>query len=226
VPQARGSVLVVVDEPTTVQIISSHLDQAGYATSSSADGHEAVAVINAEKPDLVILDVVLPGLDGLQVMDRIRRREHTAVILVGGESADPVIGLRLGADDHLSKPIVPAELVARVQAVLRRRDHQPLQSVIAAHGLDIDTRARRVTVRSEPVHLTPMEFDLLAFLARHPHRVFSRAELLELVWGWRPYIESSTVAVHVRRLRTKVEADPSRPTRLKTVWGAGYRFDP
>lgn len=224
--QALQKVLVVDDEPTTVQILSSHLDRAGYATSSSADGHEAVALINAEKPNLVILDIVLPGLDGLQVMDRIRRREHTAVILVSGEPGDPVIGLRLGADDYLSKPFTPAELVARVQAVLRRYDRQPLEPAIAADGLAIDMLGRRVTVRGDEVHLTPLEFDLLAFLARHPGQVFSQAELVERVWPYVFYTESSTVPVHVRRLRTKVEEDPSRPSKLKTVWGAGYRFDP
>lgn len=225
-PRATRSVLVVDGEPTTVQIVSSYLEREGYTTSSSADGHEAVALINAERPDLVILDIVLPGLDGLQVMDQIRRREHTAVILVSGNSADPAIGLRLGADDYLAKPFEPAELVARVQAVLRRCDHQPLEPAIALGDLEIDPLARRVTVRGQEVHFTPMEFELLTFLTRHPRQVFSPVELLEVVWPYSFYTHSSTVPVHVRRLRTKIEEDPSRPSKLKTVWGAGYRFDP
>lgn len=224
-PRALGSILVVDSDSATVDIVLRDLDRAGYAVSSSDDGNKAVALINAEEPDLVILDVVLPGLDGLEVMRRIRQREHTAVILVAEQSADPVIGLRLGADDYLHKPFVPAELVTRVQAVLRRCDQQR-ESPIAVDGLEIDPLTRRVAVRGEEVHFTPMEFDLLTFFARHPRRVFSGAELLELVWPHGFYAASSTLPVHVRRLRTKIEEDPSRPSKLKTVWGVGYRFDP
>lgn len=222
------SVLVVDDQPTIVEVVCSHLDRAGYGISSAADGHEAIARVAAEDPDLVILDAMLPGLDGLQVLRRIRERERTPVILLStkGETNDRVAGLRLGADDYVAKPFVPAELVARVGAVLRRVDNRPLAAPIEYAGIAIDPVRRRVTVRGQEVHLTRREFDLLAFLVIHPGQAFSQTQLLETVWPHAFYTASSTVHVHMRRLRMKIEEDPARPIRLKTMWGFGYRFDP
>jgi DNA-binding response OmpR family regulator len=174
---------------------------------------------------------MLPGLDGLEVMRRLRDQgsDRIAVILLTakGEEADRVIGLRLGADDYVVKPFSPAELVARVDAVLRRVDPQPTQAQpIELTGLTIDPAARRVFVRGREVQLTQREFDVLHFLARHPGQAFSRNQLMDAVWQYSFYTDTSTVTVHVRRLRSKIEADPARPQHLQTVWGVGYRFQP
>ena len=222
------SVLVVDNEAATVEVVCSYLDTAGYGISSATDGHEAIARVAAEDPDLVILDATLPGLDGLQVLRRIRQRQPTPVILLSAkrEPNDRVAGLRLGADDYVAKPFVPAELVARVEAVLRRVDDRRPAAPIECAGIAIDPVQRRVTVRGQDVHLTRREFDLLAFLVFHPGQAFSQTQLLETVWPHAFYTASSTVQVHVRRLRMKIEEDPARPIRLKTMWGFGYRFDP
>jgi two-component system response regulator ResD len=225
----RASVLVVDDEPTIAEIVARYLDRAGYRTRVAGDGREAIELAEIERPDLVVLDLMLPRMDGLEVMRRLRERDRDriAVILLTakGDESDRVIGLRLGADDYVVKPFSPVELTARVGAVLRRIDTSPEQEEpIELEGLVIDPAARRVYVRGEETQLTQREFDLLLFLARHPGQVFSRDQLMEAVWQYSFYTDSSTVTVHIRRLRAKLESDPAQPRRLQTVWGVGYRF--
>jgi DNA-binding response OmpR family regulator len=227
----RGSVLVVDDEPTIAEVVARYLERAGYRTRVAADGLEAIESAARDRPDLVVLDLMLPRIDGLEVMRRLREqgRDRIAVILLTakGEESDRVIGLRLGADDYVVKPFSPAELVARVDAVLRRIDTSPEhESPIELEGLTIDPSARRVYVRGEEAQLTQREFDLLLFLARHPGQVFSRNQLMDAVWQYSFYTDTSTVTVHIRRLRAKIEPDPAEPRHLQTVWGVGYRFQP
>jgi DNA-binding response OmpR family regulator len=228
---ARGSVLVVDDEPTIAEVVARYLERAGYRTRIAGDGRQAIEVAADQRPDLVVLDLMLPGLDGLEVMRRLREQgsDRIAVILLTakGEEADRVIGLRLGADDYVVKPFSPAELVARVDAVLRRVDPMPTHArPLELTGLTIDPAARRVFVRGQEAQLTQREFDVLHFLARHPGQAFSRNQLMDAVWQYSFYTDTSTVTVHVRRLRSKIEADPARPHHLQTVWGVGYRFQP
>jgi two-component system, OmpR family, response regulator ResD len=225
----RGSILVVDDEPTITDVVSRYLQRAGYATQVAADGPNALRIAGERPPDLVVLDVMLPGMDGLEVMRQLREREGVSVILLTakGEHADRIIGLRLGADDYVAKPFSPAELVARVDAVLRRvRDSPKLEEPIAFDDLELDPAARRVTVRGEEVQLTVREYDLLLHFMRHPGQVFSRDQLMDTVWQYSFYTDTSTVTVHARRLRAKIEEDPSSPRWLQTVWGVGYRFQP
>lgn len=227
----RASVLVVDDEPTIAEIVARYLDRAGYRTRVARDGREAIELAESERPDLVVLDLMLPRMDGLEVMRRLRERDRDriAVILLTakGVESDRVIGLRLGADDYVVKPFSPVELTARVGAVLRRVDTSPEhERPIEFPGLTIDPAARRVYVQGEEIQLTQREFDLVLFLARHPGQVFSRDQLMEAVWQYSFYTDSSTVTVHMRRLRAKLEADPGQPRRLQTVWGVGYRFQP
>ncbi|HWK15936.1 MAG TPA: response regulator transcription factor [Solirubrobacteraceae bacterium] len=228
---ARGSVLVVDDEPTIAEVVARYLERAGYRTRVAADGVQALEAAALQRPDLVVLDLMLPGIDGLEVMRRLRDqdRERIAVILLTakGEESDRVIGLRLGADDYVVKPFSPAELVARVDAVLRRIDTSPSQeAAIELSDMNIDPTARRVFVRGDEVQLTQREFEVLLFLARHPGQVFSRNQLMDAVWKYSFYTDTSTVTVHVRRLRAKIEADPAQPRHIQTVWGVGYRFQP
>ncbi len=220
---------MVDDEPTISEVVSRYLERAGYATRVAGDGHEALRLAGEERPDLVVLDLMLPGVDGLEVLRRLREDDRVSVILLTakGEPTDRVVGLRLGADDYVIKPFSPAELVARVDAVLRRVDKSPeLEEEIAFDGLVIDPAARRVTVGGDEAQLTVREYDLLLFLARHPGQVFSRDQLMDAVWEYAFYTDTSTVTVHMRRLRSKIEHNPSEPERLQTVWGVGYRFQP
>jgi two-component system, OmpR family, response regulator ResD len=225
----RGSVLVVDDEPTIGEVVCRYLQRAGYETHVALDGIEAVEAAAARDPDLIVLDLMLPGLDGLEAMRRIRAngRRRTAVIMLTarGEESDRVIGLRLGADDYIVKPFSPAELVARVDAVLRRvatvPEHEP---PLRFDGLVVDPSGRRVQVDDEEVVLTQREFELLLFLARHPGQAFTRNQLMDHVWGYSFYTDTSTVTVHIRRLRAKLEETPERPRWIETVWGIGYRF--
>jgi DNA-binding response OmpR family regulator len=227
---SRGSVLVVDDEPTIAEVVARYLERAGYRTRIAADGPRAIDAAAEQRPDLVVLDLMLPGIDGLEVMRRLRERDRaTPVILLTakGEESDRVIGLRLGADDYVVKPFSPAELVARVDAVLRRVDTSPAhEAAIELEDMTIDPAARRVTVRGADVPLTQREFDVLVFLARHPGQVFSRNQLMDAVWQYSFYSDTSTVTVHIRRLRAKIEADPAQPRHIQTVWGVGYRFAP
>lgn len=228
---SRGNVLVVDDEPTISEVVSRYLERAGYQTRVAGTGVDALRLAGEDRPDLVVLDLMLPGMDGLEVMRRLRDqdRDRMAVILLTakGEETDRVIGLRLGADDYVVKPFSPAELVARVDAVLRRIDTAPdIAEPISFDGLEIDPAARRVTVRGEEIQLTAREYDLLVFFARHPGQVFSRDQLMDSVWQYSFYTDTSTVTVHIRRLRSKIEENASEPRWLQTVWGVGYRFQP
>ena len=227
----RGSILVVDDEPTIGEVVSAYLRRAGYETRVAVDGHAALAAVAERSPDLIVLDLMLPGVDGLEVMRRVRERpdRSSAIILLTakGVESDRVTGLRLGADDYVVKPFSPAELVARVDAVLRRMDTVGEQKpALVFDGLEISPSSRRVYVSGELVALTQREFDLLLFLARHPGRAFTRDELMDHVWQYAFYTDTSTVTVHIRRLRTKLEADPEAPRWIETVWGVGYRFAP
>jgi two-component system response regulator ResD len=228
---ARGSVLVVDDEPTIAEVVSRYLERAGYRARIAATGPQALEQVALQRPDLVVLDLMLPGIDGLEVMRRMRQAEGppiaTILLTAKGEESDRVIGLRLGADDYVVKPFSPAELVARVDAVLRRVDaavtsHAPIE----LQDMTIDPDGRRVFVRGEEVSLTQREFDVLLFLARHPGQAFSRNQLMDAVWHYSFYTDTSTVTVHIRRLRAKIEADPAQPRHIQTVWGVGYRFAP
>ncbi|MGA9858973.1 MAG: response regulator transcription factor [Solirubrobacteraceae bacterium] len=227
----RGSVLVVDDEPTIAEIVARYLQRAGYRTQTAGTGARALELAADRRPDLVVLDLMLPGIDGLEVMRRLRasHQERVGVILLTakGEEVDRVIGLRLGADDYVVKPFSPVELVARVDAVLRRVDSPSTQgAVIEMRDLRIDPAGRRVFVRGEEVALTQREFDVLLFLARHPGQAFSRHQLMDAIWQYSFYSDTSTVTVHIRRLRAKIEADPAAPEHIQTVWGLGYRFAP
>jgi DNA-binding response OmpR family regulator len=235
-PQGTGAktatVLVVDDEPTIVEIVGRYMERAGFETYTAADGYRALDAATEHRPDLVVLDVMLPGIDGIEVMERLQEREGPpiAVILLTarGEESDRLVGLRHGADDYVVKPFSPAELVARVEAVLRRtappaiEDRPPI-----VHGpLRVEPASRRVTLDGKEVHLTMREFDLLAYFAENPGRVFSRDQLMESVWGEPWFDDTSTVTVHVRRLRAKLDDDPAEPRFIETVWGVGYRFRP
>jgi DNA-binding response OmpR family regulator len=227
----RGSVLVVDDEPTIAEVVSRYLERAGYRTRTAGDGARALAMIGSQRPDLVVLDLMLPGIDGLEVMRRLRHSDQTPIgvilLTAKGEESDRVVGLRLGADDYVVKPFSPLELVARVDAVLRRVESAPAhQAAIELSDLTIDPAGRQVYVRGEEVVLTQREFDVLLFLARHPGQAFSRNQLMDAIWQYSFYTDTSTVTVHIRRLRSKIEADPSRPRHIQTVWGVGYRFSP
>jgi DNA-binding response OmpR family regulator len=229
---SRGSVLVVDDERTITEIVSAYLERAGYSTRVAANGHDALDRAAEERPDLVVLDIMLPGLDGLEVMRRLRERpgSPTSVILLTakGEATDRIVGLRQGADDYVVKPFTPAELVARVDAVLRRAAPAAAERErpLVFDDLRIDPSGRRVVARGSEVQLTMREYDLLLHLARHPGQVFSRDQLMDAVWQYAFYTDTSTVTVHIRRLRAKLEADPETPRWIETVWSVGYRFAP
>jgi DNA-binding response OmpR family regulator len=230
--ERRGRVLVVDDEPTIAEIVARYLERAHYETRIAGDGHAALAHAATWHPDLVVLDLMLPGLDGLEVMRLLREAggPRVAIILLTakGAEADRIVGLRLGADDYVVKPFSPAELVARVDAVLRRNepgDDDP-EPPLRIGELEIDPAGRRVLVGGEEVVLTQREFDLLVFLAHHPNQVFTRDQLMEHVWRFSFYTDTSTVTVHIRRLRAKIEREPARPRHIETVWGVGYRLRP
>jgi two-component system, OmpR family, response regulator ResD len=235
---SRGMVLVVDDEPTIVEVVARYIARAGFETREAYDGPSALHAAKLQRPDLVVLDVMLPGLDGIEVMRQLHEQpgDPVPVILLTAraEESDRLIGLRRGADDYVVKPFSPAELVARVEAVLRRTaargpsgggDGEPQEPIVHG-GLRIDPAARSVTLDGEAIPLTQREFDLLRFLAAHPGRVFSRDQLMEDVWDYAFFADTSTVTVHVRRLRAKLEPDPARPRFIETVWGVGYRFRP
>lgn len=228
-------VLLVDDDPTVLEVCRSYLEQAGFRVHEAADAFTALDAVDREHPDLVVLDRMLPGVDGIEVCRRIRTVSQVPVVMLtalGGEG-DRIAGLEAGVDDYLAKPFSPRELTLRVRTVLRRSlaveaaGAAPPGSdaaLIERVGLRIDTTARTVELAGTSVPLTAREFDLLAYLARRPGRVFSREELLRAVWGW-SHGDLSTVTVHVRRLREKIEVDAAAPRRIVTVWGYGYRFD-
>jgi DNA-binding response OmpR family regulator len=221
------TVLVVDDERIVREVVVRYLEEEGYRTIESADGNVARDLIERERPDLVVLDVMLPGTDGLTLCRWIRARSDVPVILLTarGEEADRIVGLELGADDYVTKPFSPRELAARVRTVLRRAaPPEPRDRAIELGDLRLDAASREVTKSGEPLTLTALEFDLLWFLASHPRHVFSRAQIMSRVWGYESALDTGTVTVHVRRLREKIEDDPLHPTRLETVWGVGYRL--
>ncbi len=226
---AGGVVLVVDDDVMVRDVVGRYLGRAGYHVTVAGDGEEALLAAQTAPPDLVVLDLMLPGLSGLEVCRRFRAAGPVPVVMLTalGEEEDRIAGLELGADDYVTKPFSPRELVLRVASVLRRsRSAQPVNQLppVADDGLLVDLAARRAVLHGQELGLTTREFDLLAFLLRHPGRAFTRSELLEQVWGW-TFGDHSTVTVHVRRLREKVEADPTVPKRIATVWGVGYRYD-
>lgn len=226
-PDTSPRVLVVDDDPTVAEIVAGYLDRAGYAVDRADDGPTALTRAAAHRPDLVVLDLMLPGMDGLEVCRRIRGEGPVPVIMLTarGDEEDRILGLEVGADDYVTKPFSPRELVLRVESVLRRsRPAAPGRHRLRAAGLTVDPQARRATKNGTELALTLREFDLLSFFLRHPGRAFSREDLMREVWGW-DFGDLSTVTVHVRRLRGKVEDDPARPRLIQTVWGVGYRFD-
>jgi DNA-binding response OmpR family regulator len=231
--EAPARILVVEDDPTVSEVVVKYLEREGFEVETVGDGNAALERAGAEAPDLVVLDIMLPGIDGLEVCRRIRAQAPVPIIMLTalGEESDRVMGLELGADDYVAKPFSPRELTARVKAVLRRAraplstDTLQFAGPLRSDGLEVDVASREVRVGGELATLTAREFDLLVFLMMRPRRVFNRAELLEHVWGY-SFGDTSTVTVHVRRLRDKIEADPTAPRRIVTVWGVGYRFDP
>ena len=229
----RGTILIVDDEAIVVEVVERYLLREGYSVRVARDGLTALTMARDEAPDLIILDVMLPGLGGLEVAQRLRAESRVPIIILSarGEETDTIIGLGLGADDYVTKPFSPKELVARVAALLRRANDNATQAsgtdaqILRFDLLRIDPRGRRVTRGEVALDLTAREFDLLLFLARHPEQVFTRQQLLDQVWDFEFYGDPSTVTVHIRRLREKVEPDPVHPRYLKTVWGVGYKFE-
>jgi DNA-binding response OmpR family regulator len=223
------TVLVIDDEPIVREVVASYLQHEGYETLEAGDGHTARRLLEDEPPDLVVLDLMLPGIDGLELCRWIRARSDLPVIMLTarGEEADRIVGLELGADDYIAKPFSPRELAARVRTVLRRTSADvPRAERLSFDGLEIDARTREANRDGAPLTLTAKEFDLLWFLASHPRHVFSREQLMDRVWGYEAAFDTGTVTVHVRRLREKIESDASHPQLLQTVWGVGYRFNP
>src|SRR5919198_2332362 len=221
------TVLVVDDEPTIRDVVVQYLRREGYATLEAGDGDSARKLLERELPSLVVLDLMLPGTDGLALCRWIRDRSQLPVIMLTarGDEADRIVGLELGADDYVTKPFSPRELAARVRTVLRRSTREiPKAERLDFDGLSVDARTRDVTRNGRVLSLTAREFDLLWFLARHPRQVFSRDQLMDRVWGYEAAVDTGTVTVHIRRLREKIETDAARPRHLETVWGVGYRF--
>ncbi len=227
----NASILVVEDEPSIREVVALYLERAGYQVSCVADGAAALESLARDLPDLVVLDLMLPEVDGFVITRFLRQRGDTPIIMLTARRAetDRIAGLEMGADDYVVKPFSPQELVSRVRAVLRRTQGQPAEiqtDRLEFEDLSIDPGTRLVKVRGRDVQLTAKEFDLLWFLAGNKRHVFNRDQLLDRVWGLAEYVDPSTVTVHVRRLREKIELDPSEPCHIITVWGVGYRFEP
>jgi DNA-binding response OmpR family regulator len=227
----EATVLVVDDEPSIREVLSIYLERAGYQVVVASDGQTALEVVEKRPPDLVVLDLMLPEVDGLEITRQLRAKGDIPIIMLTArrEETDRILGLEMGADDYVVKPFSPRELVSRVKAVLRRtRGSAPVKDerVLTFGNLRIDPNTRLVEVNGEEKSLTAKEFDLLWVLASHPRQVFNRDQLLDLVWGITEYIDPSTVTVHVRRLREKIESDPSNPRHIQTVWGVGYKLEP
>lgn len=226
------NILVVEDEPSIAEVVSLYLKRAGYHVQIASDGRQAMNILERQMPDFVILDLMLPQVDGLSLTRWLRDRSNVPIIMLTArrEEIDRIAGLEMGADDYVVKPFSPQELVSRVRAVFRRLGQEQMEAEsersLAFDGLTINPRSRVVTVLDSAIELTVKEFDMLYLLAQHPKQVFTREQLLERVWGGALYIDPGTVTVHVRRLREKIETDPSKPTRLLTVWGVGYKFEP
>ncbi|HEX5943298.1 MAG TPA: response regulator transcription factor [Anaerolineales bacterium] len=225
-------ILVVEDEASIAEVVSLYLKRAGFSAQIASDGRQAMTFFERRQPDLVILDLMLPEVDGLSLTRWLRDRSNVPIIMLTARRAeiDRITGLEMGADDYVVKPFSPQELVSRVRAVMRRLGREQTETEpernLSFGDLSIDPRSRVVTRKDVPIELTVKEFDMLYLLARHPKQVFTREQLLERVWGGAQYIDPGTVTVHVRRLREKIEEDPSHPKRLLTVWGVGYKFEP
>ncbi len=223
-------ILIVEDEPSIAEVVELYLRRAGYRVQSVKDGNEALKQIEAHLPDLIVLDVMLPGMDGFSILRWLRDRSDVPVIFITArrDEVERIAGLELGADDYVVKPFSPQELVSRVRAVLRRirREEKKIEKPLSYGDLNIDPQTRLITLAGQEISLTSREFDLLWLLVQHPRQVFTREQLLERVWGISEYIDPSTVTVHLRRLREKIENDASQPTHLVTVWGVGYKFEP
>jgi DNA-binding response OmpR family regulator len=224
----HGRVLVVDDDETVRDVVRRYLELAGHEVTVAGDGEKALALVAGAEPDLIVLDLMLPGIDGLEVCRRIRQHSAVPVVMLTalGEEENRIAGLQLGADDYVTKPFSPRELALRVSSVLRRARAQPSpsQQLVADGDLTLEVSARRAVLRDADLALTTREFDLLLFLMTNAGKAFSRTELLEKVWGW-DFGDQSTVTVHVRRLREKIELVPAKPVRIATVWGVGYRYD-
>jgi DNA-binding response OmpR family regulator len=224
-----ATVLVVDDEPIVRDVVVRYLQREGFETLEAGDGLHAQELLREHEPSLVVLDLMLPGMDGLQLCQWIRSRSELPLIMLTAraEEADRIVGLEIGADDYVTKPFSPRELAARVRTVLRRSNPSADSKERIVHGdLELDAAAREVRKAGRQLRVTAMEFDLLWFLVSHPRRVFSRDQLMDRVWGYEPAFDTGTVTVHVRRLREKIEDDPSQPQHLETVWGVGYRYSP
>jgi len=228
----QKKVLIVDDEAMVAEVLEKYLRREGFEVTVARDGEAAVSAALADKPDLILLDLMLPRLDGLEVFRLIRAQLPVPVIMLTakGEETDRVVGLEMGADDYVAKPFSPREIVARAKAVLRRAGRAggngTAGGTLTLGDVAINPDTRRVEVGGRPVDLTPKEFDLLWFLASHHGQVFTRSQLLDQVWDYQYFGDASTVTVHIRRLRAKIEADAVRPRHLKTVWGVGYKFEP
>ncbi len=224
-------ILIVEDELSIQEIVSLYLRRAGYQVITATDGQQALDLLERQPPDLVVLDLMLPKVSGLEITQWMRSRGDIPIIMLTArrEESDRIAGLEMGADDYVVKPFSPQELVSRVRAVLRRA-HSPAkkesEQSLSLGDIHIDPATRLVTVQGQETTLTVKEFDLLWQLARHPRQVFTRDQLLESIWGISEFIDPGTVTVHMRRLREKVEADPSNPVHIITVWGLGYKFEP
>ncbi|GAB7184107.1 response regulator transcription factor [Kitasatospora sp. Ki12] len=235
-PPDPARILVIDDDLTVGEVVAGYLTRAGHHVDRAVDGNRGLDLARAHRPDLLVLDLMLPGIDGLEILRRLRATEDGAdlpvvMLTARGDEADRILGLELGADDYVTKPFSPRELVLRVQSVLRRARAgagaatTPAPVRLVSGDITLDPRARRADRKGRELLLTLREFDLLAFLLRNPRTVFARQELMQRVWGW-DFGDLSTVTVHVRRLREKIEDDPAAPTLITTVWGVGYRYDP
>jgi two-component system, OmpR family, response regulator ResD len=235
----KQTVLVVDDETTIREVVRRYLERDGFHVIEADTGTRALEMVNEQPPDLIVLDIMLPGIDGLAITRRLRNgSDEYEPLAVDGNSpiimltartheSERVAGLEIGADDYVTKPFSPQELVARIKAVLRRTGHDTSQQEkpLIFESIEIDPVTRLVTVQGQEISLTAKEFDLLWHLARHPRQVFTRTQLLDQVWGYDYYGDDSTVTVHVRRLREKIEPDAANPTYVQTVWGIGYKFE-
>ncbi len=225
------TILVVDDEPTIGEVVALYLQREGYRVLIAADGPGGLELARSEQPDLIVLDLMLPGMTGLEITRQLRLNGGPPIIMLTarGEETDRVVGLELGADDYMVKPFSPRELTARVKAVLRRvrpeRQPETPPTALSVGALRLDEAARTATLAGQTLSLTAREFDLLAFLMHHPGQVFTREQLLDSVWGYTFASDMSTVTVHIRRLREKIEQDPAHPAFLATVWGVGYRLE-
>ncbi len=235
VPLLARQVLVVDDEANIRELCRLYLEQDGFAVLEAADGEEAIKTAAQKRPDLVVLDLMLPGKSGFDVCRELREMDIPVIMLTArGDEVDKILGLELGADDYLTKPFSPRELVTRVKVVLRRVERGTAGASAAPKpperlefpDFTIDLAGRTLIVRDKPLDCPPKEFDLLATLAQNPGRAFTREQLLERVWDYSFYGDFRTVDVHVQRIRKKIEPDPEKPRYIKTVWGVGYKFDP